>query len=76
MSKPATTAFSVWTRPDERFCRRIRPADDIFGTHREEQEEGVLNVMDALTEWCHPGARLLPDDPSLSPSGAGAPEKK
>ena len=43
---------------------------------REEQEEGVLNVMDALTEWCHPDARLLPDDPSLSPSGAGAPEKK
>lgn len=41
---------------------------------REEQEEGVLNVMDALTDWCHPGARLLPDDPSLSPSGA--PEKK
>ena len=41
---------------------------------REEQEEGVLNVMDALTEWRHPGARLLPDDPSLSPSGAGARE--
>ena len=38
---------------------------------QEEQEEGVLNVMDALTEWCHPGARLLPDDPSLSPSGTG-----
>jgi hypothetical protein len=19
--------------PDERFCRRIRPADDVFGTH-------------------------------------------
>lgn len=41
---------------------------------REEQEEGALNAMDALTDWCHPGARLLPDDPALSPSGA--PEKK
>ena len=41
---------------------------------REEQEEGILNVMDAMTEWCHPDARLLPDDPSLSPSGAGARE--
>ena len=42
---------------------------------REEQEEGVLNVMDGLTEWCHPDGRLLPDDPSLSPSGAGAEEE-
>ena len=40
---------------------------------REEQEEGVLNVMDALTEWRHPGARQLPDDPSHYPSGTGAP---
>ena len=41
---------------------------------RDEQEESVLNVMDGLTEWCHPGARMFPDDPSLSSSGA--PEKK
>ncbi len=33
---------------------------------RDEQEEGVLNVLDALTDWCHPGGRLLADDPSLS----------
>ena len=38
---------------------------------REEQEEAILNVMDALTEWRRAGARLLLDDPSLSPSGTG-----
>jgi hypothetical protein len=42
----------------------------------EEQEDGLLNVMDALTGWCHLGSRLLPDDSSLSPSGAGIPDKK
>ena len=33
---------------------------------RDEQEESVLNVMDALTDWCHPGGRLLADDASVS----------
>jgi len=42
---------------------------------REDREAAVLNVMDALTGWCHPAARLLPDDGSLAPSG-GAPERK
>jgi hypothetical protein len=41
----------------------------------EDREDAVLNVMDALTGWCHPGPRLLPDDGSLAPSGS-APEKK
>ncbi len=29
--------------------------------HSEGDEELVLDVMDALTGWCHPDARLLPD---------------
>jgi hypothetical protein len=28
---------------------------------REAEEEIVLDVMDALTGWCHPSARLLPE---------------
>ena len=36
----------------------------------EEREDPILNVMDALTGWCHPAAQLLPDDSSLSPSDA------
>jgi hypothetical protein len=35
-----------------------------------EQQEGdegvILDVMDALTDWCHPSARLLPEAPPLS----------
>jgi hypothetical protein len=27
----------------------------------EDREDAVLNVMDALTGWCHPGARLAPE---------------
>ena len=33
---------------------------------RDEEEEGVLNVMDALTDWRHPSGRLLADDPAIS----------
>jgi hypothetical protein len=33
---------------------------------QDEQEESVLNVLDALTGWCHPDGRLLADDASLS----------
>lgn len=29
---------------------------------REAEEEAVLEIMDALTGWCHPDARLLPED--------------
>jgi hypothetical protein len=36
----------------------------------EEQEESILNVMDALTGWCHPAARLLAGDPSTASSVA------
>ena len=46
------------------------------GNGREEQEESVLNVMDALTGWCHPGGRLLPDDFSPTASDAAAPEQR
>jgi hypothetical protein len=36
----------------------------------ENQEDAVLNVMDALTGWCHPDARLIPDESSLSSLGS------
>jgi hypothetical protein len=26
--------------PDERFCRRIRPTDDVFGTHKAQAGPG------------------------------------
>ena len=26
-------------------------------------EESILDVMDALDGWCHPSAKLLPDEP-------------
>jgi len=29
---------------------------------RESDEDLLLGVMDALVGWCHPGARLLPDE--------------
>jgi hypothetical protein len=30
----------------------------------ESQEEAVLDIMDALTGWCHPSAELLPEKPA------------
>ena len=30
---------------------------------REEDEEAVLDVLDALRGWCHPTAELLPEKP-------------
>jgi hypothetical protein len=33
------------------------------------EEEIVLDAMDSLTDWCHPDARLLPDDDSLAARG-------
>jgi hypothetical protein len=30
---------------------------------RESDEETVLDVLDALTGWCHPSAALLPEQP-------------
>ena len=32
------------------------------GGSRGAEEEAVFEVMDALTGWCHPDARLLPED--------------
>ena len=29
--------------------------------HTDEDEDVVLDTIDALTGWCHPSARLLPD---------------
>jgi hypothetical protein len=39
----------------EQFLLDLRARED----HRESDEDAVLDVMDALTEWCHPDARLL-----------------
>jgi hypothetical protein len=42
----------------ERLVLDLRARDD----YRESAEDTVLDVMDALTGWCHPEARLLSDD--------------
>jgi hypothetical protein len=39
----------------EQLLLRLRAAS------REAEEESLLDVMDALTGWCHSEARLLPD---------------
>jgi hypothetical protein len=31
---------------------------------REGDDDAVLDVLDALTGWCHPSAELLPEKPS------------
>jgi len=41
---------------------RQRTAADF----REEDEETVLEVLDALRGWCHPAAELLPEKPVRS----------
>jgi hypothetical protein len=43
----------------ERFLAQLRSRHDF----RETEEEAVLDVMDALTGWCHSSAELLPDKP-------------
>jgi len=40
----------------EQQRQRLRVAN------RESDEDIVMEVMDALAGWCHPGARLLPDE--------------
>lgn len=42
----------------EQFLLDLRARED----HREDDEDAVLDAMDALTEWCHPDARLLPEE--------------
>jgi hypothetical protein len=37
-----------------------------FRTTDDGREDGVLEVLDALTGWCHPDARLLPDPPGVA----------
>jgi hypothetical protein len=40
----------------EQFLLDLRTRED----YREADEDTVLDVMDALTGWCHPDARLSP----------------
>lgn len=55
--------------------REGRSKEDIYGfletfmvqrrahkDYRESDEEMILDVMDALTGWCHPEAQLLAED--------------
>jgi hypothetical protein len=46
---------------DERFCRRIRPADDVFGTHRADTV-GLANVLAKLKKYEHLGSRFQPTE--------------
>ena len=40
----------------EQFLLHVRSA----GNYRAVDEDAVLDVMDALTGWCHPSGELLP----------------
>ena len=42
----------------EKLVVQVRARAD----YRESDEDVVLDVMDALTGWCHPDAQLLPDN--------------
>jgi hypothetical protein len=42
----------------EDFILDFRQSDK----YREADEELLMEVMDALTDWCHPSAKLLPDE--------------
>jgi hypothetical protein len=44
----------------EKFLLQLRTRPDL----REEDEDAVLDVMDAITGWCHSSAALLPDMPA------------
>ncbi|MCI0642346.1 MAG: hypothetical protein L0Y72_02090 [Gemmataceae bacterium] len=41
----------------ERFLVQYRTSPDF----REGDEDALLDVLDALSGWCHPTAKLLPD---------------
>lgn len=43
----------------ERVLMQVRTRPDF----REAEEDAVLDVLDALTGWCHPGAELLREKP-------------
>jgi hypothetical protein len=46
----------------EQLLHRLRSQGGRGG-----HEEVVLDIMDALTGWCHPNARLLPEDSAAEP---------
>ncbi len=43
----------------ERSLAQLRTRPDFSAS----DEDAVLDVLDALTGWCHPSAELLPDKP-------------
>jgi hypothetical protein len=42
----------------EDFVINLRQSDK----YREADEARIMEVMDSLTDWCHPSVRLLPDE--------------
>ncbi len=47
----------------EAFLLRLRAEPG----HQEADEDSLLDLMDALTGFCHPSAQLLPDGPTDGP---------
>jgi hypothetical protein len=43
----------------EDYLERVRAHPE---SHKGD-EDAILDVLDALTGWCHPGAELLPEKP-------------
>lgn len=43
----------------EKFLVQRRAQHDFHDRH----EDALLDVLDALTGWCHPSAELLPEKP-------------
>jgi hypothetical protein len=43
----------------EKYLVRLRTQSDFA----ESDEDALLNVLDALSGWCHPSAELLPEKP-------------
>jgi len=43
-----------------KYVDQIRTRPDF----KDGEEDAVLDVLDALTGWCHPSAELLPDHPA------------
>jgi hypothetical protein len=57
LSQEGRTRQEIYTALESLLVRlRAHPGS------RESQEDAVLEVMDSLTGWCHPGAELLPEE--------------
>jgi hypothetical protein len=59
LAREGTTRTEIYDML-EKFLVQRRSQPDFA----EREEEAVLDVMDALTGWCHPSAHLLPEKPA------------